>query len=330
MLRILSLIFAFASALAACTGTSNSDSTANTASSSRRDTIRFNADTAYAYVRDQVAFGPRIPGTDSHRRCAEWIVGTLADHGVDTIITQNALLSAFNGDQLPSTNIMAMINPEATSRVLLAGHYDTRPWADNSQRKEDHGTPVLGANDGGSGVAVLLEIARALKDKRPEIGVDLLFVDAEDYGTNEGWGLNEETWCLGTQYWAENNPYTDANRPRYGIVLDMVGGTGARFHREYFSNANAHGVVDKVWGQAARDGLSHIFINEVGGSLVDDHIFINRAGIPCIDIVECNNPHTGSFPPTWHTTHDDMAAIDATSLRAVGQTVLNVIVNERP
>ena len=179
--------------MAACTGTSNSDSTANTASSSRRDTIRFNADTAYAYVRDQVAFGPRIPGTDSHRRCAEWIVGTLADNGVDTIITQNALLSAFNGDQLPSTNIMAMINPEATSRVLLAAHYDTRPWADNSQRKEDHDTPVLGANDGGSGVAVLLEIARALKDKRPEIGVDLLFVDAEDYGTNEGWGLNEET-----------------------------------------------------------------------------------------------------------------------------------------
>lgn len=321
-------IIAAVAALSACGNTAKTQSP-TTEVSSPSDTIRFNADSAYAYVARQVAFGPRVPGTEAHRRCAEWIVHRLAA-SADTIITQNALLTAFNGDELPATNIMAMYNPEATTRVLLAAHYDTRPWADNSDNKEKRLEPVLGANDGASGVGVLLEYARLLKNWRPEIGVDLLFVDAEDYGTSEGWGNNNETWCLGTQYWIEHMPYTNANRPRYGVVFDMVGGTGARFHREYFSNTNAHSIVDKVWGQAARSGLSHIFYNEIGGSLVDDHIFINRAGIPCIDIVECNNPHTGSFPPTWHTEHDDMAAISASTLRAVGQTVLDVISAERP
>lgn len=328
-MKLIVTILAALAALSSCGNTSKTQQGSEPEVSIPADTIRFNADSAFAFVARQVAFGPRVPGTEAHRRCAEWILKRLSA-SADTIITQNALLTAFNGDELPATNIMAMYNPEATSRVLLAAHYDSRPWADNSNNKELRLEPVLGANDGASGVAVLLEYARLLKDWRPEIGIDLLFVDAEDYGTNEGWGNNNETWCLGTQYWVENTPYTDANRPRYGIVLDMVGGTGARFHREYFSNVNAHAVVDKVWGQAARSGLSHIFYNEIGGSLVDDHLFINRAGIPCIDIVECNNPHTGSFPPTWHTEHDDMAAISPATLRAVGQTVLDVIATERP
>lgn len=326
MKPLLTIIAAMAM-LAACSNTANRPAQDVDEPEVRPDTVRFNADSAYAFVGRQVAFGPRVPGSEGHRRCAEWIVSRLA--GADTIITQRGEATAFNGDRLPITNIMAMYNPEATKRVLLAAHYDTRPWADNSTNKAKRSEPVTGANDGASGVAVLLEYARLLRQWRPEIGIDLLFVDAEDYGTSKGWGNANETWCLGSQYWVENLPYTAANRPAYGIVFDMVGGTGARFHREYFSNVNAHAIVDKVWGEAARSGLSHIFINEVGGSLIDDHVFINRAGIPCIDIVECNNPHTGSFPPTWHTEYDDMAAISAATLGAAGQTVLNVLARER-
>lgn len=312
----------------ACTGNGRNETNAQEAT--QKETVTFNADTAYNYVRQQVMFGPRVPGTDAHRRCAEWIASTLAASGADTIIVQNAQLSAFNGDELPITNIMAMYNPEANDRVLLAAHYDTRPWADNADNEADRARPIPGANDGGSGVAVLLEIARQLGQNNPQIGVDLLFVDAEDYGNSEGFGMNEETWCLGTQYWASHMPYTQSNRPRFGIVLDMVGGTNARFHREYYSDRAAKAIVDKVWGEAARSGLSSVFVNELGGSLIDDHIFINRAGIPCIDIVECNNALTRTFPATWHTHHDDIAAIDINSLRAAGQTVVNVIFAEKP
>ena len=291
--------------------------------------IKFNADSAYSYIKAQVSFGPRVPGTDSHRRCAEYIVGELVRHGVDTIKTQNAIVTAFNSDQLPITNIMGSINPDAKDRVLIAAHYDTRPWADNEVDEKDRNTPIDGANDGASGVGVMLELARLLTDNRPQIGVDLLFVDAEDYGDYSGWGNNEETWCLGTQYWAEHNGYTPANKPRYGIVLDMVGGTNAPFHREFYSNKAAKNVVDKVWSTAANSGYGNFFPNEVGGALIDDHLFIDRAGIPCIDIVECNNTITRSFPPTWHTLRDNMASIDTAPLKAVGQTVLNVVLSEK-
>lgn len=314
--------------LSSCSGNSG-NTTAASESPKPAPEIKFNADSAYSYIKTQVSFGPRVPGTESHRRCAEYIVAELARHGIDTIRTQNAIVTAFNSDQLPITNIIGSLNPQAKDRVLIAAHYDTRPWADNETDEKDRNTPIDGANDGASGVGVMLELARILAQNRPQIGVDFLFVDAEDYGDNSGWGNNEETWCLGTQYWAEHTGYTASNKPRYGIVLDMVGGTNARFHREYYSNKAAKGVVDKVWSTGARSGFGHIFLNEVGGALIDDHIFIDRAGIPCIDIVECNNTISRSFPPTWHTLSDNMASIDTAPLKAVGQTVVNVIASEK-
>lgn len=322
-------------ALCACTAGNNSHTSepeASTvqASASRVSAPKFNADTAYSYIQKQVYFGSRVPGTESHRRCAEWIVATLKGNGADSIIVQNAKVRAFNGDELPITNIMGMYNPAATRRVLLAAHYDTRPWADAESDPALRAKPIPGANDGASGVGALLEIARQIGMRRPDVGVDILLVDAEDYGDSGGFGMNEETWCLGTQHWAKNMPYTRENMPIYGIVLDMVAGTNARFHREYLSNRTAPQIVDKVWGEARRGGYERTFINEVGGSIIDDHLFIDRAGIPCIDIVECNNAITRSFPPTWHTQHDDMASIDITPLRAVGQTVLSVLYSERP
>ena len=158
----------------------------------------------------------------------------------------------------------------------------------------------------------------------------MLFVDAEDYGQSSGFSNHDETWALGTQYWVEHMPYTHETMPRYAILLDMVGGIDAKFHREYFSNNYARNIVDKVWGVASRAGYSDRFVNLDGGAVVDDHVYLNRAGIPAIDIIESKNAVTKSFSPTWHTVDDDMDNIDRGSLKAAGQTVLNVIYNEKP
>lgn len=290
----------------------------------------FNEDSAYMHMSRQVAFGPRVPGTNAHTECANYIVKTLQLAGADTIMTQNAIVSAYTGDILPITNIMARFNAEAKRRILLLAHYDTRPWADNEEDVSRHKTPIDGANDGASGVGVLLEIARLLGLHNAKVGVDILMVDAEDYGKSEGWGPSEDTWCLGTQYWVKNMPYKDRSEfPVYGILLDMVGGSGAKFNREYLSNREAPHVVDRVWSEASISPYADVFVNEVGGGITDDHVFINRAGIPCIDIIECNNPVTGSFNPTWHRLSDNMMNIDRSTLKAVGQVVTNVIFKER-
>lgn len=333
MQAILKIAAALSVTFAGCTGNKASSCSDGAdgvqAGPAEAMSVCFNPDSAYSYIKKQVEFGPRTPGSEAHRQCAEYIVNELSRHGVDTILVQNAIISAFNGDELPITNIMGRINPDARRRVLLAAHYDTRPWADNEDLDERKNTPIPGANDGGSGVGVILELARVLCQNRPEIGVDMLLVDAEDYGNSAGFGNNDDTWCLGTQYWTAHSPYTPETKPVYGIVLDMVGGTNARFHREYYSNKAARNVVDKVWGTAARSGFSNFFPNEVGGALIDDHIFIDRSGIPCIDIVECNNIITRSFPPTWHTLRDDMSSIDTAPLRAAGRTVQAVIMEEK-
>lgn len=248
--------------------------------------MNFSQDSAFQYLRDQVDFGPRVPGTKAHTDCANYIADQFRKFGADTILTQNALVSAYTGDELPMTNIMAQYRPELNDRVLIVAHYDTRPWADQDRDVFNANKPIDGANDGASGVAVMLEFARNFASRLPSIGVDLLAVDAEDYGKSDGWGNAEETWCLGTQYWTKHMPYTEANKPRYAIVLDMVGGQEARFHREFHSHKCAPKVVDKVWGVAAASPYASKFVNEVGGSLIDDHIFINAAGIPAIDIVE--------------------------------------------
>lgn len=290
--------------------------------------LKFETDSAMHFIRHQVELGPRVPGTEAHRKCEEYIVRKMNIFGADTIIEQKGTVTAFTGDVLPFNNILARFNTSAPRRILLAAHYDTRPWADNETDEKHRKTPILGANDGGSGVGVLMELARIAGENDLPIGVDFLFVDVEDYGNSDGWGNADDTWCLGSQYWAQNHPYTIDELPDFGIVLDMVGGTNARFHREYYSDKTARSIVDKVWGAAKNIGLSEVFINELGGSIIDDHIQINKTGIPCIDIVECNNAVTRTFPPTWHTLHDNMAGIDSKSIKAVGTTVLNVIEKE--
>lgn len=291
----------------------------------------FNADSAFSYVADQVAFGPRVPGTEGHKACRDYIVDRLRDFSADTIIVQDAEVTAYDGTHLPISNIFASYKQEQSKRVLLVAHWDTRPWADRENNEDTRKQPIPGANDGGSGVAVLLEIARNLAMKEPSVGVDLLFVDAEDYGCSEGFDRHDDTWCLGSQYWVDNMvPYSGGNMPVYGILLDMVGGRNARFHYEDFSTRNASTPTIKVWSEAEALGYGDRFIRKVGGAAIDDHIVLTRAGIPTTDIIELCNEQTYSFPPTWHTHDDNIDNIDRSSLNAVGQTVLNVIYKEKP
>lgn len=285
----------------------------------------FSADSAYDYIRHQLAFGPRVPGTPGHKACGNWLESRLRAFGADTVIVQQAEVEAFNGDRLPLRNIIARYNPQAAKRVLLIAHWDTRPWADADPDEGHHSQPIPGANDGASGVAVLLEIARNFAMRQPAQGVDLFMTDAEDYGSS-GSG-QDESWCLGTQHFMDNLPYTPGNMPEFAIVLDMVGGRSATFKREYFSDQYARPYVDKVWKTAARLGFGDRFSNVSGPGIIDDHVFVIRGGIPAIDIVECQNTTTGSFPPQWHTMADDIDAIDRTTLNAVGTTVLDVLYN---
>lgn len=319
-------ILTMACVFAACSGAKGHQAAGGTEAEAAV-TARFNADadSLFRYVADQVALGPRTPGTEAHRLCGDMITARLKAYGVDSVATQYAQVTTFDGTRQTARNIMGCINPGASERVLLLAHYDTRPWADNDPEAEERTRPVTGANDGASGVAVLLETARLLGQSLPDsVGVDLLFVDMEDSGTSDG-PDSESTWCLGTQEWVKQMPYTAQNRPRFGILLDMVGGQGAVFHREYLSHQLAPGIVDRVWAVARESGFADRFVNSVGGAVVDDHLFINRAGIPCIDIIESVNPHTGSFNPYWHTSGDNLGNIDRSTLKAAAQVVLNTV-----
>lgn len=292
----------------------------------------FNADSAYNFIARQVAFGPRVPNTASHRKCGEYLVAKLKEYGAE-VITQDVGLKAYTGEVLQSRNIIAQFNPEAPARVMLCAHWDTRPWADTDPDKANHYKPYPGANDGGSGVGVLLEVARHMAQVPTTVGVDIIFFDAEDYGLHENdshlWSKNRHSWALGSQYWSIN-PHKQGYNPRYGILLDIVGAAASTFLREGYSDYYASAIVDKVWTQAARMGYSQYFVNEEGGAVTDDHYYVNRVlGIPCIDIINHDSDSPNGFGPYHHTMKDDMDWIDRETLKAVGQTVMTIIYNEK-
>ena len=290
----------------------------------------FVADSAMAYCKAQCDFGPRTMNSKAHDLCEEWIANKFKGFGLE-VETQKADLTGWDGTKLHSTNIIAHFNPQAQRRILICAHWDSRPWADNDPDSANWHKPVLAANDGASGVGVMLELARILQnDTTLAIGVDLVCFDAEDYGTPQ-WAEkredSESTWALGAQYWAKNLP--ENYEPQFGILLDMVGGQGAKFYQEQFSLRYAASIVDKVWSAARHAGFSSLFTNEVGGGITDDHIPVNEAGIPTVDVIpfypDCDQ---SSFGPTWHTVNDDMEHLDINTLKAVGQTLIQVIYSE--
>lgn len=290
----------------------------------------FIADSAMAYCQAQCDFGPRTMNSKAHDLCEEWIVNKFKGFGLE-VETQKADLTGWDGTKLHSTNIIARFNPQAERRILICAHWDSRPWADNDPDSTNWHKPVLAANDGASGVGVMLEVARLLQnDTTLAIGVDLVCFDAEDYGTPQWAEKNEDsenTWALGAQYWAKNLP--ENYKPQFGILLDMVGGQGAKIYQEQNSIRYAASIVDKVWSAARHAGFSSVFANEVGGGVTDDHIPVNEAGIPTVDIIpfypDCSQ---SSFGPTWHTINDDMEHLDSNTLKAAGQTLIQVIYSE--
>lgn len=290
----------------------------------------FNGDSAFEHVANQVKFGPRVPATPAHARCRDYIAATFRRFGADTVFIQRGSAKAHTGESLPIENIMARFNTGAPRRILIAAHYDTRPWADEDPDSTLRTRPIDGANDGASGVGVALELARNIGMQSPAIGVDFLITDLEDYGKpGEPTDTNgESSWCLGSQFWAANIPYTPTQRPAYGVLLDMVGGRGARFYRELFSEQYASWLNARLWNAAKAEGITR-FIDQRHGAIDDDHLPINDAGIPCIDIIECNHPDTGAFPPYWHTTADNLSNIDSATLGDVGKAVMRLIFTER-
>lgn len=292
---------------------------------------QFDADSAFSYIRTQTEFGPRVPNTTAHRECAGWLADKLRSLGAETVV-QDIEVTAFDGTIIRGFNIIGSYRPESGRRIIICSHWDSRPWADNDPDRANHRTPVDAANDGASGVGVILEIARQMQMQLPEIGVDCIFFDAEDWGPGDDWKgeQREDMWGLGTQYWARRM-HTEGYNARYAILLDMVGGQNATFYREGYSVRYASGVVDKVWDAAARVGSGRYFPNTGSCYVTDDHVFINTIGkIPAIDIVpyypDCEQ---SSFGPTWHTVSDDIEHIDKATLQAVGRTLMYVIYNEK-
>jgi hypothetical protein len=286
----------------------------------------FNADSAFFHLKAQVNFGPRVPGTPAHAQTAEYFIRILKAYGM-TVETQSAPSTRLplTGETVALRNVMGKFHPERKDRILLLAHWDTRPYADMDPDTSLRKKPFDGADDGASGPAALLEIARLLNEKDPNIGVDILFVDGEDSGTNLG---PSESWCLGTQYWAQHLPgdYT----ARFAILLDMVGGRGAVFPREGTSVDRSPEVVEKVWSAAANLGYGNYFVNTITGPTTDDHLFVNEiTGIPAIDIVHYDPvKHDYAY---WHHRHsDNLEIIDVSTLKMVGTVVVDVIYNEMP
>ncbi len=282
----------------------------------------FDQSKAYAAVRTQVEFGPRVPGTDEHLKCKDWLVETFKKNNAE-LIEQNFKAKTFDGKEHDATNLIASYNPSSKHRIIIASHWDSRPFSDQDPDTSLHQKPVLGADDGASGVGIILEISRLLKEyPLKKLGVDLILFDAEDYGSDHG---EMETWCLGSQYWSKNL-HVPGYKADYGILLDMVGASNPVFNKEEYSLYFAPKVVEKVWKIAKEEGLEKMFVDINGAGLVDDHIFVNRdARIPMIDIINRPPGSKSSFVPHWHTQKDNMNAIEPLTLGAVGRLLTKLL-----
>lgn len=291
----------------------------------------FNGDSAYHFLKTQVDFGPRIPNSQAHKETGDYLINTLK--GFDANVTvQEFDQKTYDNQNLRLRNIIASFYPEKPRRILLAAHWDTRPYADKDKNQPN--ATFDGANDGASGVAVLLEIARLIRASPPQVGIDIIFFDGEDWGERDFEQSKTPTglqswWCLGSQYWAKNKHKPNYSA-YYGILLDMVGAKNSQFYRESLSLSYAPKVVDKVWDAAERLGYSHIFVKRNQGEVTDDHKFVTEIGkIPMIDIVNYD-PSLGSFGSFHHTTADNLDIISKDVMAAVGSTILHVIYHEHP
>ena len=315
------MYFSFAAMLTACGGGNRNNNESEEAYTPAAP--EFCADSAYNYIAEQCAFGPRVMNSEAHDKCGDYLQRKFEEMGC-IVTSQHADLEMYDGTKIKARNIIATAGADAPVRIIIASHWDSRPWADHDADEANHKTPIDGANDGASGVGVMLEIARQMKLHCPSVGIDFICFDAEDCGTPEWDERGEDSslsWCLGSQYWSSQIQTAYA---RYGILLDMVGGSNCVFTKEGYSVRYADEVVGKIWSTAAKLGYSDLFRNEYGGYVTDDHIQVIKVGIPCADIISSDIDGNG-FNVTWHTVQDDMMHINKETLRQVGQTVMETI-----
>jgi len=320
------LIVAALSLLAGCT--------TKTSKQPQNPRPSFSADSAYQYIEDQMAFGPRVPNSQGHTDCVVYLVQQLRRFGADVTL-QKGTMTDYAGRQQPVVNIIGHIRPESVSEampaILLAAHYDTRPWCDQEEEYSDRFVNVPGANDGASGVGILLEVARQLSEHPASMPVEIAFFDLEDSGMPDFYTgeQREHTWCLGSQLWAANivdNKIPTSNYS-FGLLLDMVGAPDASFPREYYSSQYASNYQEKIWKHARDLGHGRYFSDQYSYPIIDDHYYVNIAGIPCVDIIHYDLRQSTGFPEWWHTRRDDLRNIDKNTLQAVGEVVMSLLVD---
>lgn len=302
----------------------------------------FSSDSAYAYIERQMAFGPRVPNSQAHMQCAVWLIEQLKAFGAEVEL-QKGFMPDYKGDNQQIYNIIGHFKPSnkaedsnarSAQTILLGAHYDTRPWCDEEDDYSDRFYNVPGANDGASGVGVLLEVARQLGQKDSlKTPVDIIFFDCEDMGTPRVYtgAEREDTWCLGSQLWATNyanniklSNSEASNGYQYGIILDMVGAPDAVFPLEMFSAQYASNYQHKIWRAAEQLGYGAMFSKQQSYPITDDHYYINYiAGIPCVDVIHYDIRNATGFPHWWHTRNDNMDNISKSTLQAVGEVVMS-------
>lgn len=322
-LYIIALIGAFW--LNSCQYFEKNNSIDTATSSTPKFKVDFDENLAYSFIEKQVSFGPRNPGSSGHAACALWL-GLKLGELTDTSFIQEFDATTYDGKKYKGKNIIAKLNPSNPNRILLCAHWDTRPIADHDVK--DQTKPILGANDAGSGVGIILAILDNLKKNKNGFGIDIVFFDIEDYGQpeNSGYTPMENDWCLGSQFWGKN--YTDVIRPRWGILLDMAGGANATFLKEGKSMEFASNLQNRIWNNAEILGFKSTFIPEAMGSITDDHLYVNTlTGIPTVDIIHYKQQN-GGFADYWHTHNDNMNSVDKKTLQIVGNTVLYTILEE--
>lgn len=292
----------------------------------------FNADSAFAFVKAQTDFGPRVPLSSAHEACCEWLVSKLSEYA-DTVMVQPFRTRLYTNQGIDGKNIIASFNPTVAKRIVLCSHWDSRPFADHDPDEANWNQPINGANDGASGVGVLMECARCfhhqpLSDK---IGVDIVFFDLEDYGPRQDqaeqyYDDRRNYWALGSQFWSAQ-PHVPGYKANYGILLDMVGASEPNFMKEYYSQGYAAWLSNKVWHVAQDLGYRQYFVNELGDVISDDHLPMNEiAGIPTIDIIDLRPESSNlSFPEQWHTLEDNIDHIDKMTLGMVGDVLLHFV-----
>jgi glutaminyl-peptide cyclotransferase len=288
----------------------------------------FDGEAALGYVRAQVELGPRVPGTDAHRRGGDWIVAQMRARA-DSVEVQSWTHVTTDGRSLPMRNIIARINPSATARVLYIAHWDTRPTADNDRNLGARQRPIPGANDGASGVGLLIALADALRRTPPAYGVDLLFVDGEDYGAFGKWEdtTQNKDVLIGSQYFAASAP--KAYRPVFGVVWDMIGDASLQIYQEQHSVENAPEVVSRVWAVARELGYEKVFRSEGKGYITDDHLPFLQQGFRVINVIDIDYCADGGVDcpddNLHHTTGDDISRVSAKSLQVVGDVALTLL-----